>query len=170
MQYCHSGMYTVVCPIRRHGVGVTRYGTRGCVVQVQVYDFSFAGGEFDCKTFLEKYTDRFLGDVDPHEIARRLEIKKVISQNVCSKLLEAGKLIAVDMLYCHMRDHGSLETVHTLCDVMIDRDGLPNMNKLGRDMKQDLPVSCMWCNMYMHVHIIIMENCTWVCFCLHVRW
>ena len=144
--YVHSGMSNT----QTWSGGDTIRHKRLCCSGT-VYDFSFAGGEFDCKTFLEKYTDRFLGDVDPHEIARRLEIKKVISQNLCSKLLEARKPTAVGILYIHMRDHGSLETVCTLCDVMIGRDGLPNMNKLGQDMKQDLPVSCVWCNMYMYI-------------------
>ena len=45
------------------------------------------------------------------------------------------------MLFLHMRDHGSLETVRRLCDVMIEKEGYPKMNSLGRDMKEDLPVS-----------------------------
>ena len=94
-----------------------------------------------CKEVFQKYEDKFLGNVDTHAIAKLLEIKKVIPGDLCFKLERTGNDEATEMLFLHMKDHGSLETVRSLCDVMIGKEGYPKMNSLGRDMKEDLPVS-----------------------------
>ena len=91
--------------------------------------------------FLEKYVDRFLEDINAEEIATKLEIKKVIPKELENKIQSSGGQGAAEKLYVHVRDNGSLKTLHTLCDVMIDRKGFEKMNELGREMKKDLPVS-----------------------------
>ena len=101
----------------------------------------FVERKFDCKEFFEKYQDRFLERVNARAIAGLLEIKKVIPGLLHFKLNGTHNEEATQMLYLHMRDHGSLETVHSLCDVMIGKEGFPRMNSLGQDMKEDLPVS-----------------------------
>ena len=45
---------------------------------------------------------------------------------------------ANNLLFLHLQSHSSLETLHKLCDVMIGMSGYPNMNQLGRLMKDDL--------------------------------
>ena len=101
----------------------------------------FVERKFVFKDFFEKYKDKFLGSVNTHEIAQLLEIEKVIPESLCFELKRTSNDKATEMLYLHMRDCGSLETVHSLCDVMIKKEGYPKMNSLGRDMKKDLPVS-----------------------------
>ena len=82
-------------------------------------------------------------------MAGLLEIKKVIPRGLCFELERTSNDKATEMLFLHMRDHGSLETVRSLCDVMISKEGYPKMNSLGQDMKEDLPVS------YIHCQVII---------------
>ena len=101
----------------------------------------FVERKFHCKDFFQKYEDKFLGSVNTHAIAGLLAIKKVIPGDLCFELERTGNDKATEMLFLHMRDHGSLETVRRLCDVMIGKEGYPKMNSLGRDMKEDLPVS-----------------------------
>ena len=101
----------------------------------------FVVRKFDCKDFFQKYLDRFLESVDTHAIAGLLEIKKVIPGLLYFKLNVTSNDEATQMLFRHMRDHGSLETVRSLCDEMIKKEGYPNMNSLGQDMKKDLSVS-----------------------------
>ena len=103
--------------------------------------FSSTAGEFDCTVFLLKYKDRFLKGVNTHAIARALQIEKVIPQKLHFELKKTSNDEATEMLFLHMRDNSTLETVHRLCDVMIRKEGFPKMNRLGQDMKKDLPVS-----------------------------
>ena len=113
--------------------------------------------KFECKEFFQKYEDKFLGSVNTHAIAKLLAIKKVIPGDLCFELEKTGNDKATEILFLHMRDHGLLETVHSLCDVMIGKEGYPKMNSLGQDMQEDLPVSyiqatCVCC-MYAVDHL-----------------
>ena len=89
--------------------------------------------------------DRFLEDISAEEIANKLEIKKVIPEELRSEIKSSGKQKAAEILYRHLRDNGSLQTLHTLCDVMVERKGFGKMNELGREMKKHLPVSGFQC-------------------------
>ena len=103
--------------------------------------FSSTAGEFDCEAFLLKHKVRFLKSVNTHAIARALQIEKVISQKLYFDLEKTSNDEATEMLFLHMRNHGLLETVRSLCDVMIEKEGFLMMNSLGQDMKKDLLVS-----------------------------
>ena len=104
----------------------------------------FVVRKFHCEEFFQKFENTFLGSINTHAIAGLLEIKKVIPGDLCFELEKTGNDKATEMLYLHMRDHGSLETVHSLCDVMISKEGFPKMNSLGQDMKNDLQVSYIY--------------------------
>ena len=101
----------------------------------------FVVRRFHCKEFFQKYDAAFLENVNTHAIAGLLKIRNVIPGDLCFELERVGNDRATEMLYLHMRDHGSLKTVHSLCKVMIGKEGYPRMKSLGRDMKEDLPVS-----------------------------
>ena len=114
--------------------------TQDCVAYCSsLVIFSSTAGEFDCTAFLLKHKDRFLKGVNTHAIARALEIEKVIAEDLCFELERTGNVKATEMLFLHMRDNCTLQTVHRLCDVMIEKEGFPMMTSLGRDMKEDLP-------------------------------
>ena len=88
---------------------------------------------------VEKYKDQFLLYVDAHAIARKLEIKNVIPNRVSHKIENSAPEDVNDILFLHLQSHSSPETLHKLCDVMTSMSGYPNMNELGRTMKEDLP-------------------------------
>ena len=88
-----------------------------------------------CGAIIEEYKDRFLACVDARAIAKKLEIKEVIPNRLSFKIENSAPEDANNLLFLHLRSHSSLETLHKLCDVMIDMSGYPNMNELGRSMK-----------------------------------
>ena len=88
-----------------------------------------------CGAIMEEYKDRFLACIDACAIAKKLEIKEVIPNRLSFKIEKSAPEDANDLLFLHLQSHSSLETLHKLCDVMIDMRGYPNMNKLGRSMK-----------------------------------
>ena len=91
-----------------------------------------------CGAIIEEYKDRFLACVDARAIAKKLEIKEVIPNRLSFKIENSAPEDANHLLFLHLRSHSSLETLHKLCDVMISMSGYPNMNKLGRSMKDAL--------------------------------
>ena len=92
---------------------------------------------------VEKYKNQF-SHVAAHAIVRKLEIKNVIPNRVSNEIESSAPEDASDISFLHLRSHSSPETLHKLCDVMINMGGYPNMNKLGRTMKEDLPsVGCV---------------------------
>ena len=88
-----------------------------------------------CNAIIEKYKDRFLACIDARAIAKKLEIKEVIPNRLSFKIENSAPENANGLLFLHLQSHSSLETLHKLCDVMINMRGYPNMNKLGRSMK-----------------------------------
>ena len=89
---------------------------------------------------VEKYKDRFLSCIDAHAIVSRLSIEEVIPDTVSYKIENSAPSVANEVLYLHLQSHSSQETLRKLCDVMSNMRGYPNMNKLGRAMKEDITV------------------------------
>jgi hypothetical protein len=95
---------------------------------------------FDQRSFMAKYKDRFLRTVSAAKIADELEDLHVIDPDTCEEIKRALPSQRNVLLYKHMRDHSSLETVWKMCDVLINtgRHGFPLVEKLGEDMKNCL--------------------------------
>ena len=135
-------MAVLYAPTCGDGNKSTTAHTRLCNMLFKFSDSLFlTAGEFNCEVFLLKHKDRFLKSVNTHAIARALQIEKVIPGDLCFKLERTGNVNGAEMLFLHMKDNSTLETVHRLCDVMIKKEGYPRMTSLGRDMKEGLPVS-----------------------------
>ena len=97
-----------------------------------------------CGAIIEKYKGRFLACIDARAIASRLEIEKVIPNRVSFKIQNSAPDDANNLLFLHLRSHSSPETLHKLCDVMINMSGYAKMIELGRVMKDNLTtVSCV---------------------------
>ena len=84
------------------------------------------------------YKIRFLSYVNARAIAWKLEIKNAIPDTVYNTIEYSAPTVANEILFLHLRSHSSAETLHKLCDVMTSMSGYPNMNDLGRSMKNDL--------------------------------
>ena len=91
-----------------------------------------------CGTIIEMFKEGFLACIDARAIVRKLEIAKVIPDTVSHKIQQSAPSVANEVLFLHLRSHSSPKTLHKLCDVMISMRGYPNMNKLGKLMKDNL--------------------------------
>ena len=88
---------------------------------------------------LEKYEDRFFKVVDAKEIAPGLHRRNVIPESVMSQIgrCDSGKG-AQELLFHHLKQHGNVNSLKTFCEEAINCNGYPNMQSLGREMRDML--------------------------------
>jgi ankyrin repeat protein len=94
---------------------------------------------FDRHAFMEKFKEKFLFAVPAKVVADKWEIFHIIDPNTCEKIKRALPSDESAILFKHIRDHGSMETVKEMCEQMIvtGEDGYPQLRRLGEDMKRD---------------------------------
>ena len=102
---------------------------------------------------MNRFRGRFLKDVDSHAIVTRLEIEYIISDTLAHTIKQTTVGRGNEELLLYLRKHVNAESIGKLCDVMISKDGYHVMQKLGRDMKEDLAKFtgksiCVWCTEY----------------------
>ena len=100
--------------------------------------FSCAGGGFDSEAFMDKFSERFLNDVDSHAFVLRLEINKVISKGVAHTIKHCDISRGNEELLLHLQKHADPDSISKLCDVMRSIAGYPRISELGRAMKEEL--------------------------------
>ena len=124
---------------------------------------SLIAQSFDCGAFMNKFSERFLRDVDSRVISSRLEIKKVISEDVAFLIKGCSRSKGNEELFLHLQKHADQDSIPKLCHVMTNKDGYPNMILLGQDMNKDLDLltsRCIHVNMYLHTCPLSM-SCTY---------
>ena len=97
-----------------------------------------------------KYKERFLKVMAAKEIAGRLEFDGIIPAALLHDIGQTDPDKAKELLYRHLCQHGAPSTIRPLCDIMANERGYPNMNSLGKDMKEDIiegPKS-MWLSLF----------------------
>ena len=115
--------------------------------QVLSVPFLCAGEGFDSKAFMNKFSERFLQDVDSHVIVSRLEIEEVISEDVAYDIDHCSVRKGNEKLLLHLQKHADPDSISKLCEVMRSIAGYPKMSGLGRAMKQELDLltsKCSW--------------------------
>ena len=115
--------------------------------QVMSVPFLCAGGGFDSKAFMKKFSERFLHDVDSHAIVSRLEIKEVISEDVAYDIDHCSVSKGNEKLLLHLQKHADPDSISKLCEVMRSIPGYPKMSGLGRAMKEELDLLTSKCSM-----------------------
>ena len=113
--------------------------------------FLCAGGEFDSKSFMDKFSERFLDDVDSHAIVLRLEINKVIAEGVAHTIKHCAIGRGNEELLLHLQKHADPDSISKLCDVMRNIAGYPRMSELGGAMKEELDLligKSLWVKMW----------------------
>ena len=113
--------------------------------------FLCAGGQFDSKAFMDKFSERFLNDVDSHAIVSRLEIKRVIPKGVAHTIKHCAMDEGNEALFLHLQNHADPDSISKLCDVMRSIAGYPRMSGLGRAMKEELDLltsKSLWVEMW----------------------
>lgn len=106
---------------------------------------SLIAQSFDCEAFMNKFSERFLRDVDSRVISSRLEIKKVISEDVAFLIKGCSRSKGNEELFLHLQKHADQESIRKLCHVMMNKDGYPNMILLGQDMSKDMDLLTSMC-------------------------
>ena len=115
--------------------------------------------DFDPEAFMDKFKDRFLQSVDSHAIVLRLEIEKVISGKLSHNIKNQCVGDGNQELFLYLQRHADLEGIRNLCDVM-NKDGYPNMSKLGQDMKSYLYLlTSMYVLVIMYMYVPLMCAC-----------
>ena len=94
---------------------------------------------FSASKFLEPYEDEFLDVVDAKQNLLKLKHKKVISDNVKTKIEGATEEDAKYILLEHLQKNATLVTLRVYCDVAIASHGYAQMQELGKKMKAALP-------------------------------
>ena len=94
---------------------------------------------FDCEAFMDKFKERFLQSVDSHATVLRLEIEKVISEDLAFTIeRHCSRSTGNEKLFLHLRRNADPGSIRKLCDVMVREEGYAMMNELGRDIRREL--------------------------------
>ena len=113
--------------------------------------FLCAGGQFDSKSFMDKFSERFLDDVDSQAIVSRLEIKEVIPKGVAHTIKHCAVGRGNEELFLHLKNHADPNSISKLCNVMRSIAGYPRMSGLGGAIKEELDLltsKSLWVEMW----------------------
>ena len=93
---------------------------------------------FDSRQFMDRFKEEFLGVVAAKGIAQKLHMEDIIPESVYRHILneQTTDSDANMMLFRHLHQHGAPSIIRSLCDIMIQERGYPNMNTLGRAMSE----------------------------------
>ena len=98
-----------------------------------------AATPFPATEFLKKYEREFFSVIKAKFSLRTLKRLGVITQDVMSHINAAtNDKDAQEILYEHLANHANADTLMEYCEVIIAADGYPNMQSLGRKMKDEL--------------------------------
>ena len=98
-----------------------------------------AATPFSVTEFLKKYKTEFFSAVYPTFSLMTLTREGVISEDVESRINSAtNKDDAQEILFAHLMQHANVDTLMRYCEVAIGAEGYPNMQSLGRKMKEEL--------------------------------
>ena len=97
-----------------------------------------AGPVYDSGQFMDNFKGEFLRVVAAKDIAEKLKTQGIIPESVYRHILNQQMTDddANLKLFEHLYQHGAPSTIRSLCDIMIQERGYPNMNALGRAMSE----------------------------------
>lgn len=106
--------------------------------KLDLYTSFDAGSTLLVPRVLKQYEDEFFRVVHANQSTLTLIRKGVINEDIQRAIEKANSKDAKEILYSHLMNHGSVETVKAYCKVLIEADGYPYMQTLGRKMKAAL--------------------------------
>lgn len=104
-----------------------------------VFNPCAAASLFSAAQFLESYEEEFLDVVNAKQSLLRLRRKRVLPENVATKIDHAYDEDAKYILFAHLEKNATVDTLRVYCDVAIEASGYPRMQALGKKMKEALP-------------------------------
>ena len=114
---------------------------------------------------LEEYEDEFFQVVHAKYNLLKLVRKNVITQDIASRISATNDDEGREILYDHLKHHGSVRTLREFCEVAIAADGYPNMQKLAERMVQKLPRNGWFSHLHNSVCMCVVCECVCVCMC-----
>ena len=87
---------------------------------------------------LKEYEDEFIQVVYPKFKLLKLVRKKVITQDIETRISATNDDDGKEILYRHLKYHGSVHSLREYCEVAMEADGYPNMQKLAEKIMQRL--------------------------------
>ena len=125
---------------------------------------------FDCEAFMDKFKERFLKSVDSRAIVLRLEIEKVISEDLAFTIEQHCSSTGNKKLFLHLGRNADPGSIRKLCDVMAREEGYAKMNELGKDIRRELDLlTGMHVHAVMLLYMCIPFYCKLHALCAHVR-
>ena len=100
--------------------------------------WTFADTQFSVSDFLRKHETEFFEVVEPRLSLLRLVHKGVITKDVKSSIDTSNTKDAREVLYHYLTHHATVDTLMEYFEMAIDAEGYPNMQSLGRKMKEEL--------------------------------
>ena len=88
---------------------------------------------------LTKYEDEFFQVVTAKYNLLKLVRKGVITQDIASRISATNDDEGREILYDHLKHHGSVDTLREYCKVASAADGYPNMQKLAEKIMREIP-------------------------------
>ena len=64
--------------------------------------------------------------------------KKVITQNLEMQIKGLNDKDAKEALFAHLLEHAKMDTLKEYCEVIIEADGYPRMQDLGRNILRNI--------------------------------
>ena len=93
---------------------------------------------FTVQMLLDEYEERFYSEVHSHAILQRLEMKRVIPNDLAFEIERKAVKKGNTMLFLHLREHGDMEALLQFCDITVGMDGYPRMHRFGQCFKDSM--------------------------------
>ena len=106
-----------------------------CNLSLKLHVSCNAASPFSVLKIFESFEEKFIQCVHAKYNVLRLKRKKVIPPDIVTKIESVNDAEAVEILYDHLKHHGTVDTLMEYCEVASEADGYPNMQSLARKMK-----------------------------------
>ena len=122
-----------------------------------------------------KYEDEFFQVVTAKYNLLKMVRKGVITQDIASCISATNDDEGREILYDHLKHHGSVDTLREYCKVATAADGYPNMQKLAEKIMLEIPQGG-WLQSSVHVcnkcvfGYMSLLMCMLACECLYVQY
>lgn len=87
---------------------------------------------------MKRYEEEFIEVVNAKYNVLKLKRKEVIPPDIVTKIENANDDEATEILYDHLKHHGTVETLREYCEVAGQAHGYPIMQGLAEKMKKEL--------------------------------
>lgn len=98
-----------------------------------------AASPFSASKFLKTYEKEFIDIINAKCSLLRLKRTGIISADVKTAIEHANAENAKEVLYDHLQNNATVDTLREYCAVAIAADGYPRMQELGKKMMEALP-------------------------------